>query len=236
MEILSCQGITKSYGELQVLKGVDLSVKAGEIISIVGSSGAGKSTLLHLLGTLDQPQQGKISILGQDPFALSNKKLAAFRNQNIGFVFQFHNLLPELSALENAMLPGIIAGKTKPESILTATQHLEALGLGDKLTQRPNELSGGEQQRVSVARAIHNSPSLILADEPSGNLDSKNAQELHQLFFKLREELGLTFIIVTHNNELANISDRKVTMKDGLVTQEANHSLHQTVEQTNETL
>lgn len=229
MEILSCQGITKSYRDLQVLKGVNLSVKAGEIISIVGSSGAGKSTLLHLLGTLDKPDGGNITLLGENPFRLSNKKLAAFRNRNIGFVFQFHNLLPELTALENAMIPGIIAGKSKAESALIATNHLKVLGLGDKLNNRPNELSGGEQQRVSVARAIHNSPSIVLADEPSGNLDSKNAEELHQLFFKLRDELGLTFIIVTHNHELANISDRKVTMKDGLATRETNQTQQETV-------
>lgn len=217
MEILSCSNITKSYKNLEVLKGVDLKVDKGEIISIVGSSGAGKSTLLHILGTLDRPDSGSINIQNQDPFSFRNKKLAKFRNDNIGFVFQFHNLLPELNALENAMLPGIIAGESKIKSEERAKELLTILGLDHRLNNRPHELSGGEQQRISVARAIHNSPSIILADEPSGNLDSKNAQELHELFFSLREQLDLTFIIVTHNNKLAEISDRKVTMKDGRV-------------------
>lgn len=217
MEILSCSNITKSYKNLEVLKGVDLTVDKGEIISIVGSSGAGKSTLLHILGTLDRPDSGSINIQNQDPFSFRNKKLAKFRNDNIGFVFQFHNLLPELNALENAMLPGIIAGESKIKSEERAKELLTILGLDHRLNNRPHELSGGEQQRISVARAIHNSPSIILADEPSGNLDSKNAQELHELFFSLREQLDLTFIIVTHNNKLAEISDRKVTMKDGRV-------------------
>ena len=217
MEILRCENIRKSYDLLDVLKGVDLSVKEGEIISIVGSSGAGKSTLLHLMGTLDKLDSGELVIKGERPYLMNNKKLAEFRNKNIGFVFQFHNLLPELTALENAMLPGIIAGVSKSQAANKAKQDLELLGLGHRLNNRPNQLSGGEQQRVSVARAIHNSPAIIMADEPSGNLDSKNAEELHQLFFKLRDELGITFIIVTHNNELANISDRKITMSDGLI-------------------
>lgn len=217
MEILSCSNITKSYKNLEVLKGVNLEIQKGEIISIVGSSGAGKSTLLHILGTLDRPDSGEFLIQNQNPFSFRNKKLAKFRNENIGFVFQFHNLLPELSALENAMLPGIIAGKPKKETEERAKELLSILGLENKFNNRPHELSGGEQQRVSVSRAIHNSPSIILADEPSGNLDSKNAKELHELFFSLREKLGLTFVIVTHNNELAEISDRKVTMKDGRV-------------------
>lgn len=217
MEILSCKNIRKAYDKLEVLKGVNLSVEEKEIISIVGSSGAGKSTLLHLMGTLDRPDSGDLNILGRNPFSMNNTKLASFRNEHIGFVFQFHNLLPELTAIENAMLPGIISGKSKAEAKEKAKQDLELLGLGHRLNNRPNQLSGGEQQRVSVSRAIHNSPSLIMADEPSGNLDSKNANELHELFFKLREELGLTFVIVTHNNELASISDRKITMDKGIV-------------------
>lgn len=219
MEILKCKQITKSYKALEVLKGVDLSVHAKEIVSIVGSSGAGKSTLLHLLGTLDRPDSGALQIQGIDPFSLRNKKLAQFRNKNIGFVFQFHNLLPELSALENAMLPGIIAGDSKTKCREKASAVLSRLGLTDRMNNKPYQLSGGEQQRVSVARAIHNDPSIILADEPSGNLDSKNAQSLHEMFFQLREELGLTFIIVTHNEELAKISDRKIIMKDGLIVE-----------------
>jgi len=217
VEILSCSNITKKYKNLEILKGVDLVVQKGEIISIVGSSGAGKSTLLHILGTLDNPDTGSLKIQEHNPFSFRNKKLAKFRNENIGFVFQFHNLLPELSALENAMLPGIIAGKSKTETESRAKELLSILGLEKRYNNRPHELSGGEQQRISVARAIHNNPSIILADEPSGNLDSKNATELHELFFSLREQLDLTFIIVTHNNQLAEISDRKVTMKDGRV-------------------
>ena len=217
MEILRCEQIQKKYKDLEVLKGVDLSVESQEIVSIVGSSGAGKSTLLHILGTLDKPDFGKLEIQGQDPFNLNNKKLSHFRNTNIGFVFQFHNLLPELSALENAMLPGIIAGETKSKCQDRAKELLERLGLSERMNNKPFQLSGGEQQRVSVARSIHNKPSLIMADEPSGNLDSKNAKSLHEMFFQLREELGLTFIIVTHNEELAKISDRTITMKDGLV-------------------
>jgi lipoprotein-releasing system ATP-binding protein len=220
VEILRCEQITKYYKDLEVLKGVDLTVEAKEIVSIVGSSGAGKSTLLHLLGTLDKPDSGSLRIQDQDPFSFRNKKLAQFRNKNIGFVFQFHNLLPELTALENAMLPGIIAGDSKQKCIEKATQTLDRLGLSDRLDNKPFQLSGGEQQRVSVARAIHNNPSIILADEPSGNLDSKNAQSLHEMFFQLREELGLTFIIVTHNEALAKISDRKIIMKDGLIVEQ----------------
>ena len=219
MEILRCEQITKCYKDLQVLKGVDLTVQTKEIVSIVGSSGAGKSTLLHLLGTLDRPDSGTLIIQNEDPFSFRNKKLAQFRNRNIGFVFQFHNLLPELTALENAMLPGIIAGDSKIKCKEKATKTLDRLGLIDRLNNKPFQLSGGEQQRVSVARAIHNNPSIILADEPSGNLDSKNAHGLHEMFFELREELGLTFIIVTHNEELAKISDRKIVMKDGLIVE-----------------
>jgi len=217
MEVLSCKGIIKSYKGLEVLKGVDFSVERGAITSIVGSSGAGKSTLLHILGTLDRPDSGSILLEGVDPTKLSNKKLSTFRNNNIGFIFQFHNLLPELNALENAMLPGIIAGKSRDKAEDIARKHLTLLGLDHRLNNKPNELSGGEQQRVSVARAIHNSPSILLADEPSGNLDSKNAKELHELFFQLRDSLNLTFVIVTHNEDLASISDRKVTMHNGKI-------------------
>jgi lipoprotein-releasing system ATP-binding protein len=212
MKILSCQNISKSYKNLAVLKGVQLTIETKEIISIVGSSGAGKSTLLHILGTLDKPDQGEVRIKETNPFLLGNRKLAAFRNEHIGFVFQFHNLLPELSALENAMLPGIIAGKSKTTAKETATRLLDRLGLSHRLTNKPFELSGGEQQRISVARAIHNNPAIVLADEPSGNLDSK-------LFFELRQELRLTFVIVTHNEELASISDRKIVMRDGLIVE-----------------
>lgn len=217
MEILSCIDIKKSYDKLDVLKGVNLTVESQEIISIVGSSGAGKSTLLHLMGTLDKPDSGQLILLKEQPFTMNNTKLASFRNEHIGFVFQFHNLLPELTATENAMLPGIIAGKDKHLVRQKAISDLKLLGLDNRLDNRPNQLSGGEQQRVSVARAIHNSPSIIMADEPSGNLDTKNATELHELFFKLREELGLTFVIVTHNNELASISDRQIRMDKGIV-------------------
>jgi lipoprotein-releasing system ATP-binding protein len=217
VEILNCHNLSKRYKELEVLKGVDLHIAQKEIVSIIGSSGAGKSTLLHILGTLDKPDNGALSIKGINPFSLNNKKLAQFRNINIGFVFQFHNLLPELTALENAMLPGIIAGESKAKCKDRAIETLSLLGLENRLNNKPFQLSGGEQQRVSVARAIHNNPSIVMADEPSGNLDSKNATHLHELFFQLRAELGLTFIIVTHNEQLAKISDRTITMSDGLI-------------------
>ncbi len=217
MEILRANKISKKYKDLEVLKGLDLSITSKEIVSIVGSSGAGKSTLLHILGTLDKPDKGSVFIQGLNPFELSNNKLALFRNTTIGFVFQFHNLLPELSALENAMLPGIIAGHSKAKCQERAKHVLDRLGLSNRLNNKPFQLSGGEQQRVSVARSIHNNPALVMADEPSGNLDSANAKALHEMFFELREELGLTFIIVTHNQDLAKISDRTIIMKDGLV-------------------
>lgn len=215
--MLVATGIEKSYGTLKVLKGVDLSVKAGEIVAIVGASGAGKSTLLHMLGTLDTPDKGKISIKDQDVFGQGQKDLATFRNRHIGFVFQFHNLLPEFSALENVMIPGLLSGRKESEVRAGAEKLLTELGLKDRLHHKPSELSGGEQQRTAVARALINSPDLILADEPSGNLDSKNAVELHQLFFALREKLGQTFIIVTHNQEFANMADRKLEMRDGII-------------------
>lgn len=215
--MLEATGIEKSYGTLRVLKGVDLSIKTGEVVSIVGASGAGKSTLLHMLGTLDTPDKGKISIKGMDVFSQSAKDLASFRNRHIGFVFQFHNLLPEFSALENVMIPGLLSGKNEGEVRAKAEKLLFDLGLQARIHHKPSELSGGEQQRSAVARALINSPDLILADEPSGNLDSKNAKELHELFFSLREKTGQTFIIVTHNQEFANMADRKLEMRDGII-------------------
>jgi lipoprotein-releasing system ATP-binding protein len=213
--MLQAKGIVKSYGQLQILKGIDLEINEAEIISIVGSSGAGKTTLLQLLGTLDQPDAGKISINGLDPFSLSAKKLAAFRNQAIGFIFQFHQLLPEFTALENIAIPALIKG----DSMATAKENglllLEKIGLKDRANHKPNELSGGEQQRVSVCRALINRPKIIFADEPSGNLDSQNSKELHELFFRLREEFNQTFVIVTHNEHLADMADRKLVMQDG---------------------
>lgn len=215
--MLEAIGIEKSYGTLKVLKGVDLSVNQGEVVSIVGASGAGKSTLLHLLGTLDTPDKGKIAIKGQDIFSQSPKALSSFRNRHIGFVFQFHNLLPEFSAMENVMIPGLLSGRKDAEVIGRAEELLRELGLQERMHHKPSELSGGEQQRTAVARALINTPDLILADEPSGNLDSKNARELHELFFRLREKMGQTFIIVTHNQDFANMADRKLEMRDGVI-------------------
>ncbi len=216
--MLKASGVQKSYNDLRVLKGVDLHVTKGEVVAIVGASGAGKSTLLHILGTLDSPDQGSVHIDGQDVFSRPSNKLAEFRNQKIGFVFQFHNLLPEFSALENVMIPGLIARRENNELTNKAISILERLGLKERMTHKPSELSGGEQQRVAVARAMINSPALIFADEPSGNLDSKNASDLHQLFFDLRNELNQTFVIVTHNAEFANLADRKLEIKDGQMT------------------
>lgn len=215
--MVKASGIHKSYGVLPVLRGIDMDVKRGEVISIVGASGAGKSTLLHIIGTLDVPDQGNLSIDNADVFAKPAKVLAAFRNQCIGFVFQFHNLLPEFSALENVMMPGLIAGKKSAVVKERATEIMNLLRIGHRLDHKPAELSGGEQQRAAVARALINSPALILADEPSGNLDSRNAAELHQLFFDLRKQLNQTFIIVTHNQEFAAMADRVVELKDGMV-------------------
>ena len=213
--MIEAKGITKSYGELQVLKGIDLEIRRKEVISIVGASGAGKSTLLHILGTLDKPDTGTVRINGQDVVNLRGAGLAGFRNQNIGFIFQFHNLLPEFTALENVCIPGYLSG-ADPKKIQTrATELLMMLGLKDRLGHVPTRMSGGEQQRTAVARALINSPLVVFADEPSGNLDSRNANELHQLFFKLRDTTGQTFVIVTHNEELANMADRKLEMKDG---------------------
>ena len=214
--MLKAEGLHKSYGSLKVLKGVNLHVQKGEIVAIVGASGAGKSTLLHILGTLDSPDAGKVSIQGKDVFAQSSATLAQFRNKHIGFVFQFHNLLPEFSALENVMIPGLIAGKEEKEMRNQAAELLAKLGIAERKDHKPSEMSGGEQQRAAVARALMNSPDIVFADEPSGNLDSKNAAELHQLFFKLRRDLGNTFVIVTHNSEFANMADRKIEIKDGM--------------------
>lgn len=215
--MILAQNIHKHYGSLHVLKGIDLEIKQAEVVAIVGASGAGKTTLLQLLGTLDKPGEGKIFINDTDVAALSDKKLSAFRNKNIGFVFQFHHLLPEFTAIENVCLPALIAGTSKSDATKRASELLTLLGVSPRADHKPGELSGGEQQRVAVARALINSPAVILADEPSGNLDSNNAQELHKLFFHLRKELNQTFVIVTHNNELAGMSDRKIVMQDGKI-------------------
>jgi lipoprotein-releasing system ATP-binding protein len=215
--MLTATNIVKNYGILPVLKGVDIKIAKGEIVSIVGSSGAGKSTLLHILGTLDKADKGTITLGEQKIDDLSGRKLAAFRNKNIGFVFQFHHLLPEFTALENVCIPAWIAGTKKKEVIAMATQLLTTLGLKGLLENKPQQLSGGEQQRVAVARALINNPSIIMADEPTGNLDSANAKELHQLFIDLRNQFDQTFLIVTHNEELAQMSDRILQMKDGII-------------------
>ena len=215
--MLVSKGITKSYGNLKVLKGIDMEVRKGEIVSIVGASGAGKSTLLHILGTLDRPDQGQLSLDGDDLLKLSPVQIAKFRNQEVGFIFQFHNLLPEFTALENICLPGFIAKKSRDEVEDYARKLIYLLGLNERSDHKPSQLSGGEQQRTAVARALINQPAIVFADEPSGNLDSKNANELHDLFFKLREELKQTFVIVTHNEELAAKADRTLEIRDGLI-------------------
>ncbi len=215
--MLKATGIKKSYGALSVLKGIDLEIKEKEVVSIVGASGAGKSTLLHILGTLDYPDEGNLILRDQEVFSLAQKPLAKFRNDNIGFIFQFHNLLPEFNALENVSLPGYIGRKSQQEVVKKAEDLLSMLGLGERMDHKPSELSGGEQQRVSVARALINDPLIVFADEPTGNLDSKNAGELHDLFFELRETLGQTFVIVTHNEDLASMTDRRLEIKDGVM-------------------
>ncbi len=215
--MIESKDITKSYGDLKVLKGVNFTINKGEIVSVVGASGAGKTTLLQILGTLDRADGGDIVFENKSTSALSKKDLAQFRNQNIGFVFQFHHLLPEFTAFENVCLPGYIGKRNKKEVEKRAKELLVQLGLEDRIEHKPNELSGGEQQRVSVARALINDPALILADEPSGNLDSTTAKELHQLFFDLRDEFQQTFVIVTHNEDLAKMADRTLVMKDGMI-------------------
>lgn len=218
--MIVAENIHKYYGDVEVLKGVNLHIKKGEIVAIVGPSGAGKTTLLQILGTLDQPQKQTeftLSINQTSLKNLSDKQLSEFRNKNIGFIFQFHQLLPEFTALENVCIPAFIAKKSKKEAENEAKKILEFLGLSHRLQHKPNELSGGEQQRVAVARALINNPNVILADEPSGNLDSETAKNLHELFFKLRDEFGQTFVLVTHNEELANMADRKLTMIDGKI-------------------
>ena len=218
--MIDIKNITKSFGKLQVLKGIDLHIDKGEVVSIVGPSGAGKTTLLQIIGTLDKPDTGSIVIDNIDVSRLSQKKLADFRNLHIGFVFQFHQLLPEFTALENIMIPAFIAGKSRKEAKARAEELLQFMGLADRASHKPNELSGGEKQRVAVARALVNNPSVILADEPSGSLDSKHKAELHQLFFDLRDQFGQTFVIVTHDESLAALTDRTIHMKDGLLTTE----------------
>ncbi len=218
-EMIKIQGITKSFGTLQVLKGIDLHIAKGEVVSIVGPSGAGKTTLLQIIGTLDSPDSGSITVDGIDTQGMNAKQLAAFRNRHIGFVFQFHQLLPEFTALENIMIPAFIAGTSPKEAKRRATELLEFMGLSDRASHKPAELSGGEKQRVAVARALVNNPAVILADEPSGSLDTKNKEDLHQLFFDLRDKYGQTFVIVTHDETLAATTDRTIKMRDGLLDQ-----------------
>ena len=215
--ILKGKQLTKSYGDLNVLKGIDISIEKGEIVSIVGASGAGKSTLLHILGTLDDADAGELFIKEKNITTLNGNQIARFRNMNIGFVFQFHNLLPEFTALENICIPGYISKQNTKIVEAKALELMELLGISDKVNNKPSELSGGEQQRASVARALVNDPEIVFADEPSGNLDSKNAEDLHELFFKLRKELNQTFVIVTHNEHLAQLADRILEIKDGLI-------------------
>lgn len=217
--MIKASGISKSYGKLQVLKGVDIEIQKGEVVSIVGASGAGKSTLLQIIGTLDYADGGSLGMAGKDLRKMSTNQLAAFRNEHIGFIFQFHNLLPEFTALENVCIPAFIAKKSKQEAEQRATELLDFLGLKDRIHHKPNQLSGGEQQRVAVARALVNNPDVVLADEPSGNLDSQNARDLHNLFFSLREKFNQTFVIVTHNEELAKMADRMLVMKDGKIVE-----------------
>ena len=220
--MIEIKGVTKSFGSLQVLKGIDLRIEKGEIVSIVGPSGAGKTTLLQILGTLDKPDSGSVVVDGTETSTLSTNKLSEFRNTHLGFVFQFHQLLPEFTAIENIMIPAYIAGMKPKETRNRAEELLEFMGLSDRATHKPNELSGGEKQRVAVARALMNNPAVILADEPSGSLDSKNKEELHKLFFELRDKFGQTFVIVTHDETLATLTDRTIHLKDGRIVGEGN--------------
>lgn len=215
--MIDIRNITKSFGSLQVLKGIDLHIGKGEVVSIVGPSGAGKTTLLQIIGTLDKPDSGSVTVDGIDVSRLSTNKLSDFRNKHLGFVFQFHQLLPEFTAIENIMIPAYIAGRKHNDAKERAEELLQFMGLSDRAKHKPNELSGGEKQRVAVARALANNPSVILADEPSGSLDTKNKEELHQLFFDLRDKFGQTFVIVTHDEGLARLTDRTIKMRDGLL-------------------
>jgi putative lipoprotein releasing system, ATP-binding protein len=222
--MIEIKGVTKSFGSLQVLKGIDLCIEKGEIVSIVGPSGAGKTTLLQILGTLDKPDSGSVVVDGIETSTLSTNKLSEFRNKHLGFVFQFHQLLPEFTAIENIMIPAYIAGMKNKEAHNRAEELLAFMGLSDRANHKPNELSGGEKQRVAVARALMNNPAVILADEPSGSLDSKNKEELHKLFFDLRDKFGQTFVIVTHDETLATLTDRTIHLKDGRIVGEGNES------------
>ena len=222
--MIKLAGIKKSFGSLDVLKGIDLQINQGEVVSIVGPSGAGKTTLLQIMGTLDSPDEGEVSIAGTNVRKLSEKELAAFRNRHLGFVFQFHQLLPEFTAHENVMIPALIGGASRKDASRRATDLLEFMGLGGRSEHKPNELSGGEKQRVAVARALINSPSVVLADEPSGSLDTRNKEELHRLFFDLRDRLGQTFVIVTHDEGLAQTTDRTIHLLDGMVLKETQKS------------
>ena len=222
--MIEIKGVTKSFGSLQVLKGIDLCIEKGEIVSIVGPSGAGKTTLLQILGTLDKPDNGSVVVDGIETSTLSTNKLSEFRNTHLGFVFQFHQLLPEFTAIENIMIPAYIAGMKPKEARSRAEELLAFMGLSDRATHKPNELSGGEKQRVAVARALMNNPAVILADEPSGSLDSKNKEELHKLFFELRDKFGQTFVIVTHDETLATLTDRTIHLKDGRIVGEGNEA------------
>lgn len=215
--MIQLEGITKSFGPLQVLRGIDMQIQQGEVVSIVGPSGAGKTTLLQIMGTLDAPDSGRVLINGEETGRLKERELSAFRNRHIGFVFQFHQLLPEFTALENVMIPALIAGRKPSEATTASLDMLRLMGLEERASHKPNELSGGEKQRVAVARALINHPSVVLADEPSGSLDSHNKEELHQLFFDLRDRLGQTFVIVTHDESLASLTDRTIHLKDGMV-------------------